>query len=143
MFIFPFQVIVFGFFIIRCEKQIHFFPFFLFLKFFQLTEGAKAKIVFYFLFYIFNFLIFNFLAAGSIWSSQGQGSDQSCSCELSLSSSTAAIQHRKTQLFNPLYWTREQTCILLLPRCCPSCCTTVGAPKILFWRTDFFFLPFL
>ena len=82
------------------------------------------------------------MAAGSIWSSQGQGSDQSCSCELSLSSSTAAIQHRKTQLFNPLYWTREQTCILLLPRCCPSCCTTVGAPKNKFWRTDFFFFAF-
>lgn len=44
MFIFPFQVIVYGLFIIRYEKQAHFFPFFLpFLtKFFQLMGAAKV-----------------------------------------------------------------------------------------------------
>ena len=43
MFIFPFQVIVCGFFIVRYEEQTHFFLFLSFLtKFFQLVAGAKV-----------------------------------------------------------------------------------------------------
>lgn len=44
LFIFPFQVIVYGFFVIRYEKQAHFFPFLLpFLtKCFQVMGAAKV-----------------------------------------------------------------------------------------------------
>ena len=33
------------------------------------------------------------------------------------------------QIHNPLCWAGNRTCIPVFPRCCRSCCATVGAPE--------------
>ena len=74
--------------------------------------------------FLFNFFFFfgHFTAYGI----PGPGSDQSCSCNLCLFNSG------NIGAFNPLCWTRDRTCILVLHKCCWSHCATAGTLFLLF-----------
>ena len=57
------------------------------------------------------------------------------------------LQLWQHQIFNPLCWARDETCVPVLPRCHPSRCTTLETPVIIslthyFFRAHSFFIKF-
>ena len=41
------------------------------------------------------------------------------------------LQLQQCQILTILRWDGDQTCVLVLPRCLQSCCTTVGIPNMI------------
>ena len=39
-------------------------------------------------------------------------------------------QAQQWRILHPLCWVRDRTCVPALPRCCQSCCVTVGTPTV-------------
>lgn len=70
----------------------------------------KHQLLFFFLFWLSH----------SMWKFPRHGSGPSRSCDLHCSWSNAGS-------FNPPFQARDWTCILVLQRCCQSCCTTGGS----------------
>ena len=72
----------------------------------------------------FFFFFFSLLATSQHMKVPGQRSDPSCRCNLYCSYSNASS-------FNPLFWARDQTCVLELLRHHWFCCITETTPSSL------------